>query len=1136
MAAPNSMLHEPTTAPPMMPARADRTDPTSDAAASLFVGRERELRALASALGHARGGHGSLWLVAGEPGIGKTRLASEYAERARANGAVVLWGSCWEAGGAPSYWPWVEIIRQVVRLDPTPVSSVLGRHAQHLAQLAPDLMEQLGTTQAPPPADPDSARFFVFDAVARLLRHVATERPLVVVIDDFHAADRVSILLLVFLARTLTDAGVVLIGTYRDAEAALSTDLVAPLAELARAGNRLALRGLGASDVGRLIEGRAHARPSPAFVAHILGVTDGNPFYIDEILRLLASEKRLDSVDVVPHFAVPDGIRDTVLRRLGSLPAESHEVLGTAAVIGRAFDLAVLRSAASLDAIAVLRALEEPMRHGVVVQAPGSTDRFAFRHALIREVLYEQLGASDRLLLHRRIGEAFEQLAAGNPDAYAPELAHHFLAAAPGSSDDRFVAHGTRAARYAMRRMAFEEAVALYERILAALTTLPPDERRRAELLLALAEAREWSNDVRGSRGAAEEVAAIARRLDAPDLLARAALSVGAIHALKSTATSRFECAGELLREAVKKISPSDVATRARIESRLAVHHLSNDGREKAVQMSAKAVADARSSGDCETLALALIARHAVLLGPDHIDERWAIAQEILELADQMSSHEFAMRGHALQVVNSLDMGEIRAARDALERHARVVAQTADPFERWASLSWRANLELLAGHFDEAARLADEALQLGTSVPGLHSMELNGDMGHAGHQVMLYEARYAGTLDPATVDYYRAHYPEVAVWHLAHLHQLTRQGLVEETRRELDALRPALVNLDRGTTWLAAMAFLADSIALVDDRELARAVYTQLLPYADRNATISLIACRGSMSGPLGLLAATLGRRDDAIRHFEAALEMNRRMGARPRVAITLLDYGTSLARWTDDDSRRRAIELVRESQALADELGMPGLVQKCTTFLENMGIAPTLARPRSNDFQLEKDGGFWTLSRGAARVTLQDCKGLTYIAELLRRPGCDVHALDLLDLFHDPDRAPAASAEPGATTSRAGFADDVIDDRARRAYERQLDDLEAQVAAADRDGDPERALALRDDIAALERELSRAVGLGGRVRRASDAERARISVTRAIRLALGRVAEAAPTLGAELAGRVRTGTCCRYDPTPTSA
>src|SRR5690606_23646601 len=144
------------------------------------------------------------------------------------------------------------------------------------------------------------------------LRHVATERPLVVVIDDFHAADRVSILLLVFLARTLTDAGVVLIGTYRDAEAALSTDLVAPLAELARAGNRLALRGLGASDVGRLIEGRAHARPSPAFVAHILGVTDGNPFYIDEILRLLASEKRLDSVDVVPHFAVPDGIRDTV--------------------------------------------------------------------------------------------------------------------------------------------------------------------------------------------------------------------------------------------------------------------------------------------------------------------------------------------------------------------------------------------------------------------------------------------------------------------------------------------------------------------------------------------------------------------------------------------------------------------------------------------------------------------------------------------------------------------------------------------------------------------------------------------------------------------------------------------------------
>jgi len=1139
---------------PLGSRRADRNHPipvdfgVELPTANLFVGRGAELAELAAGLDTAMGGHGRLFLISGEPGIGKTRLAAEFTSAARSRGALVHWGRCWEAGGAPSYWPWVEVIRQVLRGVDPPTPGDLGRHASYLVQLVPELADQLGTTldAAPPPADPDSARFYVFDAVAALLRCAASRRPLVVIVDDFHVADRASALLLAFLARTLADCPVLFIGTYRDHEARASEDLVEPLAELARHARRLTLRGLAAKDVTLLIENAAGRRPSHRLVTSIHGVTDGNPFFVDEILRLLASQGRLGEASdaTTPSLGIPDGVREAVRRRLEPLAEESTPMLELAAVTGREFDASVLRVAADLDLIAVVDALDQPARHGLILPVPGATGRFSFRHALIRDVVYDGLSPARRLRLHRQIGEAFETLSAGDPDRYVAELAHHFLAAAPCGQDDRFVEHGARAARQALRRMAFEDAVALYQRTIDALNYARPDERRRCELLLALAEAKEWANDPRGSRAAAEQVAAIARRLEAADLLAKAALVVGGIDALKSTASSRCDGAADLLQEALQVVSPHETATRARLRSRLALQQLATGSRAKALGVSAEAVVEARHSGDREALAHALIARHAVLLGPDYLDERSAIARELLELATALGSREFEMRGLALRLMNHFDLGEIQALEEALEQHARLAEETSDPFERWINLMGRSARALLIGQFEEAKRLSRQAFELTRSVPGPHAFEANGPMSYVAQTILIQDAEYSDVPDsripdPDLIGYYRARHPEVACWHVASLHQLTRLRRIEAVRREVDVLAARnFTDLERNSTWLAAMSYLSEAVALISDRERAAILYPMLLPYSELNATISFITTRGSIGRSLGLLAVTMGEHADAIRHFEAALATNRRMGARPQVAVTLLDYAKTLLRRSDSGTVSQARELVEQARAIAQELGMDGLANECAVLLERRGDLDggVIGSPLATHFHLAKDGQFWTLSRAGQRILLKDAKGLTYLAELLRHPNRDIHALDLLALLAGTSAgetcaSTAGAAEGLAPDERGGAADEVLDARARHAYQRQLATLQEQLEAAEAAAEPERILALRQEVDSLRRELARATGLGGRSRRASNAERARVNVTRTIRLALTRIVEVSPELGSDLAQQIRTGTFCCYAP-----
>ena len=1107
--------------------------PSRDGASSvepLFVGRHAELAQLLSGLDVLRTGKGVAFAISGEAGVGKTRLAAEFTTHARAAGATVAWGRCWEAGGAPSYWPWVEVIRRLVGTEQLD----LGAHGLFLAQLVPELAGRFGVVSddAPSPSDPDSARFRMFDAVGTLLRRAAERAPLVVVIDDLHAGDRASLLLLAFLARTLAECPVLLVGTYRDVDASQAPDLAQPLAELARHARRIQLAGLTASDISTLLRSASGADPSSALVARIHDATAGNAFFVDEVLRALAARDSLTGTDA-SSVLVPDGVREAVRQRLAAMPPDAVAVLELASVMGREFDATALALAAHAPLADMLTAVDHSVRCGIVLVRAHASGRFQFRHALIRDAVYEALPSARRLALHQAVGSAFEQLAASAPDRYVGELAHHFLVAAPGG-DERFVAYAMAAARRALARMAFEEAVSLYQRAVDGLAFIAPDDRRRCELLLGLAEAKEWSNDTAGSRVVFEQAADIARRLDATDLFLRAALGVGAVAARKFTATSRCRSAPELLHEALQRIHPDDSLWRARLLSRLALHSLTTGLRAEAAAQSAEAVATARACGDFESLGQALTARHAVLLGPDGIEERRAIALELQQLGHRLANREFLMRGHALHFTVLFELGDMVEAERALAAHRTLAESSGDPFEKWVSVVWHAACALHRGEYADADRLATAAYDLVTNVPGLHTDELYGPISFAAQWILIREPHGVDHLDMEVVRNYRASFPEASTWRVALLGQLTKLELVDEVRDELDlVMANDLADIERNGSWFPTMSYVADAIEMTGAAAYAAIAYPLLEQFAEWNVTSSHLGSRGSVSHYLALLASTLGRWDEAQRHFDVAIAMNRRMGARPYLARALYDRARLLARRADAD-RGEVEALAREALGHAEELGMTDLASRCIRLLDTLRRASDGRTGPMCAIDLEQRGDVWIVTYAGHSCFVKHAKGLVYLAELLRRPGDDVASIDLLAAAASLDNSEGhdVHADRDAGLVAAGtLSESVLDEQARRAYRRRMGELEAQLARAEARDDPAQILELREEIAALRRELARAEGLGGRARQSSDAERARISVTRAIKLALGRIAEANPKAGAHLAHAVRTGAFCSYSP-----
>ena len=334
----------------------------SRASRGVFVGRGRELGGLEAALEDALAGGGRLVLLAGEPGIGKSRLADELMATARSRGASVAVGRCWEAGGAPAYWPWVQSLRAHLReMEPEALRAQLGAGAADLAQLLPELRDLFPDLPEPPALESEGARFRLFEAVTSFLRTATQPRPLVLVLDDLHAADEPSLLLLQFVAREIADSGVLVVCAFRDVDPTMREPLASALAELVREPHttQLELTGLSDADVAQYIELSTGVEPAPRLVEAIQAETEGSPLFVTETVRLLDAEGQIADSDA--QLRIPPGIRAVIDQRVGRLPERCRSLLVPAAVMGREFELEALTRLSGLAPEELLDALDEAM-------------------------------------------------------------------------------------------------------------------------------------------------------------------------------------------------------------------------------------------------------------------------------------------------------------------------------------------------------------------------------------------------------------------------------------------------------------------------------------------------------------------------------------------------------------------------------------------------------------------------------------------------------------------------------------------------------------------------------------------------------------------------------------------------------
>jgi eukaryotic-like serine/threonine-protein kinase len=886
-----------------------------DASHGAFVGRGRELGDLLAGLDDAFDGHGRLYVIAGEPGIGKSRLAEELIAHATARGARVLVGRCWEAGGAPAYWPWVESLRACVRSeDDGALRGRLGSGAADLAQIVPELRERFPDLDEGSALEPEAARFRLFDGIAEYVRAVAEQMPVVLVLDDLHAADASSLLLLQFVARRLAGMRVLVLAACRDVDPLPSEPLARTLAEVARepVTRRMTLGGLSEGELGEYLQRAAAAIASPALAAALHADTDGNPLFATEMVRLMAVEGSGDG-----RVAMPQSVRDVVTRRVAHLSSACREALLLASVFGREFEPGTLAVVAGTPEDELLETLDEALEARVIADAPGGAGRLRFAHVLIRDALYEGVSSGRRAALHRRAVDALEARCGADPGPRLAELAHHAVA---GRDGGRALAYARRAGDRARGLLAYEEAGRLYRSALTTLETLGgDDERTRCELLLAVADADSRAGDTAASRRALLEAAAIARRLGLSRELAHAAAEYsGRIVYVRAGSDEQLM---PLLEEALAALPAEEIGLRAGLLARLAGALRDEPSRARRDALSSEAVELARRSRDPAALADALDGRALAVLAPDTVAEVLAIGTELLELAERAGDPEQIVHGHMHRLGALLMMGDAERAREGVEAASRVAARLRQPAHMWDVEAARAMLAVATGPVGEAEVLVEEALELGGEVEPAMVVPVACLQRHT-----LGDFRGSvAEVEPALRELVATH-PARRMFRCALIQTHARLGRRQEARQELaDLAAGGFEALPFDPEWLFGISLLAEASVVLEEAAAARTLYDLLLPWAALNVVDPCEGIRGSAARYLGLLAAATGRPDAAELHFEAALAMNARSGFRPWLALTQRDYAQMLARRGGAGDRERAAELGEAARVAFRELGMTG-------------------------------------------------------------------------------------------------------------------------------------------------------------------------------------------------------------------
>jgi DNA-binding CsgD family transcriptional regulator/tetratricopeptide (TPR) repeat protein len=893
----------------------------------VFVGREREIAELTAALDDALAGRGRLVMLVGEPGIGKTRLAEELAEVARQRGLEVLWGLCYEHEGTPPYWPWEQAVLAHIRArgGETAVRE-MGAGAALIGAISPGLRLALHVAEEPPRAgNLESSQFRLFEALGAFLAAAAAATPLLVIIEDLQWAGVSSLTLFEFVAATLGQSRVLLLGTARDGPpgGGLGPASLARLARL-RAYRRLELTGLSEADTAKAVAAVSGTTPTTGAIRAVYGLTEGNPYFIHEVTRLVgrAGEAALESQ------RLPDSLNEAMGLRTARLSAPAAATLSTASVLGREFEFEELLAVEGKEhEAALLDAVDQGLREAVLDQIPGAGARYTFQHALLHRSVYEAISAARRQRLHKRAGDAIEALYSRDAEAHASALAHHYTEAGPNADRRKLLRYSRVAGEQAFNGRAFTESVPHFERALAAKGS--EADLERAELLEALGRATGTLGDL-GARGIHER--ATKSLGEAFDIY----LAAGEVKSAVRVCTypiGGHGALGDRLQRASDLAEPGSNDQGALLSRQgIAVGSQADSQPEEAFRFLDQAIGIARRNGNAELEAWSLSRKAQVAILKAEWEAATTAADETRAQSGRETSDEAKATGsfyafHALATVGRLG-DAVQAARQSRDAALR----TRSPHRLVLGRGAIGDMALLTGDWESAGSLE-------TGIPGDEDpAPLSG--GAMWRRLLLEEGAGGAPLDSyvAQVNAMQSQFRALAHLTLGHFAHFTNRAEVSSSAIQIARSGETAAGTHPSLKWVAEMN-AAVVLAVAGDGEACARTYSKL-------RHLSGIAHSGYWGVPwiadrlLGAVAVGAGLHDEAAGRYEAALHFARQGGYRVELALTCLGYARVLGAAGPAQDLQKCAALASEGLTVAMELGMEPVMSKLRELGAGVGVA----------------------------------------------------------------------------------------------------------------------------------------------------------------------------------------------------
>ena len=894
-------------------------------ASGVFVGRHREMDQLKALLENALSGRGGMVTLVGEPGIGKSRTSQELETYAGLRNAQVLWGRCYEGTGAPPYWPWVQAIRSYVSSrEPDELRKVMGSTASVIAEIVEDVRERLPETQAPSQMeDPDSARFRLFDSIATFLKNAALARPIVLILDDLHWADKPSLMLLEFIARELSGSRILLIGTYRDMELNRRHPLSVTLGDLTRERlfERVLLRGLTREDVARFIEIAAGVAPPRGLVDAVQTQTEGNPLFVTETVRLLIQEGDLtqdlkNRSDSSWNIRIPEGVREVIGRRLDRLSERCNEVLATASVIGRRFTLDQLRAIVEeITEDRLLDVIDEGLSARVIEELPEAVGNYQFSHAVVQETLAGEMSATRTVRMHARIAEALEKLYGDKADDHAEELVTHFAEAETVLGTDRLIRYAIVAGRRSLEAVAPDSAENYFQTGIDAFGDGKPDARL-AEMLGGLGQAQVSTLERIELQNAVDN---LTRSFDLYMELDQPAAAVGV------ASTSMPSVHGPT--------GMADLLERA-------LPLTQEGGREQGRLLSEFGLwvsherADYKPACDAFNRALAIAIRqgyralelrvhdHAVSVHSWNLEyeDAFKSAEAAIRLADELDDPSSAVSANFFLGQYYLSNGDLASARRHADACTDLAGRSKNLFHWTSAMFVNAVIAAATGDWEAERTFLDRGLSSSPTETRLLNplISLEFSLGNFDRGLELLERETATARGPGGMSGGNVRNVGVAAFGAIQGAAVELTPEIEQSAREAfanEALEPLLR--------FSALRGLAMIAVARRDRALAAEVY--------ENQIFSEQRRRGAAGAGwlFGTVAWIAGDVVAASTHFEDAIAFDRNAGFKPSLAETCAYYAEMLLDRDAPGDREKATQLQDDAIAIAQELGMTPLLER---------------------------------------------------------------------------------------------------------------------------------------------------------------------------------------------------------------